>query len=163
MNIRDILTYGQNQIFEAIEDLSAVDWTTPGICGEWSAKDIVAHLASYENVLLDVLKSLLGDEDTPHLHAFTTDENFDENEVIKRRNKSWIVVLAELALAHDEVMNLIDQIPASVLYQKGMLAWYGDDYYLEDFIVYTHYTHKHKHAAQIEAYKSSKSRVREVA
>lgn len=163
MNIRDILTDGQNHVLEAIEDLSAADWETPGVCGEWSAKDIVAHLASFENVLLDVLKSLLGDEDTPHLDAFTTDENFDNNEVIKRRSKSWIVVLAELALAHDEVMNLIDQIPASVLHQKGMLAWYGDDYYLEDFIVYTHYANKRKHTAQIEAYKSLSKRVPEVA
>lgn len=162
MNIRDILTYGQNHVLEAVEDLSAADWETPGVCGEWSAKDVVAHLASFENVLLDVLKYIIGDKDTPHLQAFTSDPDFNDNEVLKRRSKSWIVVLAELALAHDEVMNLIGQLPVQVLREKGVLAWYGDDYDLEDFIVYSYYGHKREHTAQIEAYKSLKTRVREV-
>lgn len=162
MHIRDILTYGQNHILEAIENLSATDWETPGVCGEWSAKDVVAHLASFENVLLDVLKSLQGDGDTPHLHAFTADPDFNENEVIKRRNKSWIVVLAELALAHDEAMNQIDTIPEQVLRQKGVLDWYGEEYDVEDFLVYSYYGHKREHAVQIEVFQTLKTRIPEV-
>ncbi len=162
MNIRDILTYGQNHILGTIENLNATDWETPGVCGEWSAKDVVAHLASFENVLLDVLKSLSGDDDTPHLQAFITDSDYNDNEVLQRRNKSWIVVLAELALAHDEVMNLIDKIPEQVLRQKGVLAWYGEDHDVEDFVIYTYYGHKREHAAQIEVYQTLKTRIPEV-
>ena len=162
MKIRHFLTYGQNHILEAIENLSATDWETPGVCDEWSAKDVVAHLAALENVLLDVLKSMLGDDDTPQLQAFTADPDFNENEVLKRRNKSWIVVLAELALAHDEVMNLIDRIPEQVFRQKGVLARYGVDYDVEDFVVHMYYGHKREHAAQIEIFQSLKTRIREV-
>ena len=37
--------------------------------------------------------------------------------------------------------------------ENGTLPWYGAEYSLDDFIVYTYYGHKREHAAQIAAFR----------
>jgi hypothetical protein len=44
-------------------------WETPGACGVWSVKDIIAHLASYERVLVDILTTFTGGGSTPALNS----------------------------------------------------------------------------------------------
>jgi hypothetical protein len=50
-------------------------------------------------------------------------------------------------------MNILPKIPADILHRPGVLPWYGKEYDLEDFIVYTFYGHKREHCAQIAAYR----------
>jgi hypothetical protein len=61
-------------------------------------------------------------------------------------------VLAELNEAHARVMALATRIPAETYRQNGTLPWYGPEYDLDDFIVYTFYGHKREHSAQIAAF-----------
>ena len=55
MNAIDILKYGQQTVLHTIDEFPDSAWETPGACGVWSVKDIIAHLASYEQVLIDIL------------------------------------------------------------------------------------------------------------
>jgi hypothetical protein len=52
MNAADILTYRHRTVLHTIADLPAEAWEMPGACGVWSCKDIIAHVASFEHVLL---------------------------------------------------------------------------------------------------------------
>ena len=47
--------------------------------------------------------------------------------------------------------SLIGGIPETERSRPGTLPWYGDEYALDDFIVYTSYGHKREHGPQIEA------------
>jgi hypothetical protein len=58
MNAADILKYGHLTALKAIDGLPDNAWEMGGACGIWSIKDIIAHLASYELVLVDILTSL---------------------------------------------------------------------------------------------------------
>ena len=99
MNANDILKYGQGTVFQAIEGLPESAWETPGACGVWSIKDIIAHLASYEHVLVDVLSTFVGGGSTPYLSKFTDpDTNFNDSEVAARKGKSVRDVLDELTI-----------------------------------------------------------------
>jgi hypothetical protein len=53
MNAVDILKYGQLTVLRTLDGLPESAWETPGACGVWSVKEIIAHLASYEQVLVD--------------------------------------------------------------------------------------------------------------
>jgi hypothetical protein len=66
MNAVDILKYGQQTVFQTLEGFPASALDTPGACGVWSVKDIIAHLASYEEVLVDVLSTFIGKHPTPY-------------------------------------------------------------------------------------------------
>lgn len=157
MNAVDILKYGQLTVLNTFEGFPESARETPGACGVWSVKDIIAHLASYEHVLEDVLTPFVGsgtNASGPYLARFTEPGGqFNDTEVNMRKEKSMQEVLDEFNDAHANVMTLVVQIPAETLRQTGTLPWYGMDYALDDFLVYTYYGHKREHSAQIAAFR----------
>ena len=154
MNATDILKYGQGTVLQAIEGLPESAWETPGACGVWSIKDIIAHLASYEHVLVDVLSTFVGGASTPYLSKFTDPGgNFNDLEVAARKGKSVKEVLDEFNDTYAQVMSLITRIPVETFRQAGTIPWYGLEYALDDYIVYAYYGHKREHSAQIAAFR----------
>ena len=162
MNAQDILINGHKHVLDAVDGLPELDWTTPGVCGIWSVKDIIAHLASFEHVLVDVLRSLLvADSPTPTLDRFRRNSGrFNDAEVEARQGKSAAEVLAEYEQTHALAAQLLARIPREGRILSGALPWYGDTYDLDDFIVYTFYGHKREHCAQIAVFRDQ--RVREL-
>lgn len=154
MNTGDVLKYGHLTVLQAVDGLGETDWYTPGVCGVWSVKEIVAHLASFEQVLVDLFKSLLGNSDTPTLDRFRqAGVSFNDDEVTLRRDRTAGQVMAEYNRAYEEAAGLLPQVPPEVRRRNGVLPWYGPGYDLEDFIVYTFYGHKREHCAQIAVYR----------
>ena len=156
MNAIDILKYGQLTVLQAMDSFPETAWETPGACGIWSVKDIIAHLASYECVLEEVLSTCLGSphSPTPYLTRYTDpDSQFNDTEVEKRKNKSRRAVLEEFNHTHAQVMSMVGTIPSETLRQSGTLPWYGMAYTLDDFLVYAYYGHKREHSAQIAAFR----------
>lgn len=152
MNAVDILKYGQLTVLGTLQEFPDVGQETPGACGVWSVKDIIAHLASYEQVLVDVLSAFTGGGPTPYLDKFTAPGGqFNDSEVAVRQGKSMAEVLEEFNEAHGRVMELAAQISPETYRQNGTLPWYGSIYSLDDFLVYTYYGHKREHSAQIAA------------
>ena len=159
MNATDILKYGQQTVIQTINGFPEAEWETAGACGFWSVKDIIAHLASYEQVLVDVLTSFTSGGPTPALDSFIKlGRQFNDVEVNRRKEKRIRDVLAEFNDAYRQVMSLIVTIPSETLRQNGTLPWYGMEYALDDFIVYTYYGHKREHSAQIAAFRDYKEK-----
>src|SRR4029453_10088853 len=118
MNAGDILKYGQLTLLRTIDGLPDTDWATGGVCGIWSVKDIIAHLASYEQVLIEVLNTFLGSGPTPYLDQFRDPSGkFNDAQVALRQGKSSAEVLAELNGAHERVLALIAQLSSEQLRQ----------------------------------------------
>lgn len=160
MNATDILKYGQLTVLQAIDGFPETAWETAGACGIWSVKDIIAHLASYEQVLVDVLATFTSDSPTPALNTFIElGGEFNDFEVNRRKEKTIQDVLAEFNDAHARVMSLIVGIPSETLRKTGTLPWYGMDYPLDDVIVYMYYGHKREHSAQIAAFRDHLDRL----
>ena len=154
MNTKDILKYGQGTVFQTIEGFPESAWEKGGACGVWSVKDILAHLASYEEVLVDILSSFVGKHATPYLDKYIEPGGqFNDSEVEKRRARTVKEILDEFNDAHAQVMSLAAQISPEQFRQVGTLPWYGMDYSLDDVIVYMYYGHKREHSAQIAAFR----------
>jgi len=154
MNAVDILKYGQGTVFQTLEGFPESAWETPGACGVWSVKDIIAHLASYEHVLVDVLTTFVDGGPTPYLNKFTDPgSNFNDTEVAARKEKTFRVVLDEFNDTYAQVMSLVTRIPVETLRHAGTIPWYGIEYALDDYIVYAYYGHKREHSAQIAAFR----------
>lgn len=154
MNTVDILKYGQLTVLGTLKDFPEGELNTSGACGVWSVKEILAHLASYEHALVEVLSGFLEGGPTPYLEKMAAGlQQFNDKEVALRRDKTMANVLAELNEAHAQAMALAARIPAETYRQNGTLPWYGSEYDLDDFIVYTYYGHKREHSAQIAAFR----------
>lgn len=153
MSAKDVLKYGHQSLTGALNRFPASAAETAGACGVWSVKNIVEHLASYEWVLVDVFNSLLDERETPYLDRFVQQHaTFNDDEVNRRQGQSLSQSVAEYEEAHVKVMALASQISLATYRQVGVLPWYGAEYDLEDFVVYTFYGHKREHAAQIAAF-----------
>ena len=155
LNARQIMQDGHQTVLQTIDGLAGQAWHTPNVCGAWSSKDILAHLASFEEVLVEVLTSLRdSSQPTPLLNRLLADKSFNDSEVAARRDKSVEQVLADYEAAHRQAMALAEQLPDETFRRPGTLSWYGAQYALDDFIVYMFYGHKREHTAQVKLFRN---------
>lgn len=158
MNALDIARYGHMTFLGALDGCDIDDLRSPGACGIWSIKDIVAHLASYELVLVGILDEAAGTGPNADLERFRTQGSvFNDAEVASRLDHEFDDVLAELNAAHATVLARLPDFSAEYLRTPGTIPWYGEGYSVDDLIVYMFYGHKREHAAQVAAYQRSPS------
>ncbi len=156
MNVADVLFYGNRTLMNALEGLEEEDWQRPGVCGRWSVHSIMAHLASYEQWHLEILRSFQIEGPTPYMEEHEQlGGRFNDAQV--ERRSAWPVakVLEEYEQAHAAVLEQVPHIPRSVFQENGTLPWYGAEYCLEDFLVYSSYGHKREHSAQIHVFRDA--------
>lgn len=154
MNAYDVMKYGHRTTLQTVDGFPEAEWETAGVCGVWSVKQIIAHLASFEQMLIDVLNSYLDGGPTPCLDEYRTGgQAFNDNQVAQRDAMTWQQVMEEYKGAHAKAMELIGRIPEETIRRLGTLPWYGMEYALDDFIVYSFYGHKREHCAQINVFR----------
>ncbi len=156
MNAEDVIKYGHLTVLQTLDGLDADVCEVGGVCGVWSVKQIVAHLASHELVLVDVLNSLLEGAETPQLDTYMRQgAAFNDLEVERRAGRSYAEIVGEYSAAAARTQTLIARVPVAQRRQVGLLAWYGAEYDLEDAIAYSNYAHKREHCAQINVYRDT--------
>jgi hypothetical protein len=155
MNVLDVLKYGHLTVGNSLQDLAETDWDVSGVCGVWSIKDIIAHLTSYEHLLKEVLGMFLDRDEQVYLNEFQNGD-FNDGQVDQRKHLSFHDVLAENNDTHANVMQLAAKIPLEKFSLNGTIPWYGEQYCLDDLIVYTNYAHKREHVAQINVYRDTR-------
>jgi len=150
MNARDILFYGNRTLMESMERVPPAERNTPGLIGWWSAREALAHLSIFEAGLVQVLEAFLGGPE-PTLMANMDSAKNDEM-VAQKKDLNFDQVLAEYNANHARVMELVEKISPERLREVGAIPWYGPEYSLDDFLVYTFYGHKREHAARFEGF-----------
>ena len=155
MNASDILMYGHQTVLEALDGLPETEWDTAGVTGVWSVRNIIAHLASFEHFLIEVLGSFLDGDPTPYMDKMATSgpAAVNDDEVAARKDRSPGETLSEYQEAHAQTMELITRISPETLREVGTIPWYGSEYALDDLIVYMYYGHKREHCAQLDAFR----------
>lgn len=155
MHAADVLRYGDRTLRRTLKGLPAADWTTAGVCGWWSVREIVAHLASFEYILIDALAIAAGN-DAPgsYFSDWQQDaQKFNDDQVAARGGLTVDDTLAEYAAAQTRAATLLAALPPAALTLSGLLPAYGAEYDLDDFLAYTFYGHKREHAAQIAVFR----------
>ena len=150
--------YGHAWVHKHLDGLPEAEWETPDVCGYWSVKDIMAHLASYELILAEVLQSCVDPGPTPNLDEYVRlqgGDAYNAEQVTRRKTKSPEEILAEYDAAYERVNSYITRIPEGDLRQPGTIPWYGKEYSLDDLIVYMYYGHKREHCAQIAVFQDT--------
>jgi hypothetical protein len=162
MNASDILMYGDGTLMGALGGVPQSEWGVGGVCGVWSVKDILAHLTVFEHLAAEVLSQFVEGEKggpTPYIdRRVSSGASFNDDTVAEFSEKPGSEVLAEYQDAHRRVMNLIGQIPPETLRQVGTIPFYGEEYSLDDYLVYSQYGHKREHSAQINVFRDTLER-----
>jgi hypothetical protein len=156
MHANDVIKYGHSFLERALDGLDESHYEDEGVCGFWSVKDIIGHLTFFEGLLVEILNGVLDiDAPTPFMQGVM--ENgmgaMNDLEYEKRKDTPFAEVMEEYNTYRAQVADLIEQVPLETQRQAGLLAWYGSEYDLQDFLVYTFYGHKREHGAQINVLK----------
>jgi hypothetical protein len=156
MHALDVLKYGNLTVLRAIRGLPEPDWHTSGVCGYWSVRDLIAHLASFEHVLVEALAVADGGEYGPYLTEFLRNgQAFNDTQVPARSGLSVLETVAEYENVQAQTMQIAAALLPENLRVTGFLPAYGPEYDLEDFITYAFYGHKREHSAQIAVFRDS--------
>ncbi len=153
MNATELLEKSNLLVIQTVDDLPETAWDIPGACGNWSVKDIIAHLASYEHIIVDVLSIFQKEQPTPYILQFLHQlDQFNKVEVEARKYETAQHVLDEYQDAQIEATSLLMQIPDEKVQERGTMPWYGEDCCLADFINRI-YDHTREHCAQIARFR----------
>jgi hypothetical protein len=147
VNPIDVMRYGHRQVMHAVSQFDGDDWTAIAL-GVWTTKDLVGHLGAFEVRFGEVLATFVGLEPTTNLRS-ASPATFNDDQAAIRADWSVDQVLDEFRVAHDDVMKLAAQIPASTWSEVGTIPWYGPEYALDDLLVYQMYGHKREHEPQL--------------
>jgi hypothetical protein len=154
MNALEALELGHQAALDAVKDLPAAGWKKSITRESWSVKDVIAHLASHEYIMIDVIRANFFGGSVPTWSRWMQNASkFDREEVARRRGSSVADVLNEYTEAHLETINLLIRVPSAAQEWVGLLPWYGVEYAVADFpfVLGSFYGHKLAHSAQIAA------------
>ena len=152
MNTAALLDQSHMLVLQTVEDFPEDQWDTPGACGEWSVKDTIAHLTSYEHLLVDLLGALVNDTPTPYLDQFVKGQaEFNGSEVAAHQYHTAQQIIDEYNEIQLQSSDLLAKIPTEKMTQTGTILW-GKGRSIVDMVNILS-RHTTDHCAQIKAFR----------
>lgn len=155
MDALSILEYGHRDVKRVFDGLSEDEWKRVGVTTNWSPKDLLAHLTTFERMLEEAMRGVTGEGGpTPTLEAMrTSGKTFNDDQIAAWSDKPAAEVMAAYDKAHESVIAHAKALGPEKLREVGTIPWYGGSYSLDDLIVYTNYAHKREHCAQMRRWR----------
>ena len=93
-------------------DLSESQLTKPGVTGDWSVKDILAHVTTWEAEALKYLPDILAGKKPPRYSVlYGGIDAFNARMAEEKRGLSLSEVLAQLEATHRELLDQVHSAP----------------------------------------------------
>jgi Protein of unknown function (DUF1706) len=132
--------------------------TAPGVEGDWSVKDVIAHIAAYEEWTADQLRAVARGEQEPYISdaipAAARGLDVDaRNAVIfeATRTQSLAQALVQAQATFDGLVAAIEALPEDELTQPNRSGWTKAQPLLEPVAGNT-YEHYHEHIPLLQAW-----------
>ena len=148
MNPQDVLRYADRTFRRAIDALEPGDWRRV-VAGVWTPKDVVGHVSAIHLLSVSALAGFAGEEASPAAQGLADDVDFNMRQAALRAPWPVEQVLTEYAAADSELRRLAKGVDKATWRRVGTIPWYGDEYSLEDLIVYRVYGHVREHATHL--------------
>jgi uncharacterized protein (TIGR03083 family) len=111
-----------------IAPLSAEEKTQPGMLGEWSVKDVLAHLYEWQQLMLGWQEAgLRGENPKPPGRGYNWKQLPALNQEIYETHKDAPLeeIEAKLRESHRRMLALAESTPEEELFAAGCAAWMG--------------------------------------
>lgn len=157
MSATETLENSHLLVIQTLDDLPEAMWDMPGVSGDWSAKDIVAHLTSYELLLIDVLQAAQqGVQPSPYvLRWVSSQETFNTEAVEARRYHTAQQVMNEYQDAQVRVSSVLATLTPELLNRKDTMPWFRSGETSVADLIERLGKHIQQHCEQIEQFRSA--------
>ncbi len=133
---------------ESYAGLSDAQLTEPGAIGEWSVKDVLAHVAIWEQEALTHLPLIIAAGRPPRYVSYGGIDSFNAHMIEQRRGQSLAEVKKQLDETHRRLIAFIQSVPADQL---------GGETRARRRLRLDTYGHYPLHAAAIRAWRERRS------
>jgi hypothetical protein len=111
---------------KCVEGLGAEERELPGVCHEWSAKDVMAHLVEWKKMFLRWYEEGLrgGTPPTPAEDLKWTETPALNDRIFRKwKDERWEVILAEFESTYAAMLELTRSISEENLFRKQLYPW----------------------------------------
>lgn len=118
------LNGARNELLALVRSLPAESLETPGAVGDWSVKDVIGHIASWEDRLLTLAQMVLNGH-TDKIVWIGSDEAlqvWNHKQYLRKQAWTWDETIRDLALMREEVLWNIGWTAPAQLFQQHILA-----------------------------------------
>jgi hypothetical protein len=146
----------RRQLEKNLDALTPAERVAPGVVGEWSVKDLLAHLAAWEGLLLswyDAGRAGRLPAIAPVGMSRAAIAELNQQIYIQNRSRPLEAVQAEFHRSFEQVWAVLQAIPEEEMFTAGRFAWTGR-LSLADYIAGN--TCSHYHWAKIQIRKRFK-------
>ena len=122
----DDLEAARAELLSAIEGLSEQEMVCPGVIGEWSVKDTLAHIAAWDEEFRAVIHAFVTQENPVFDYTISGQQGFakwNAQQVEKRRDLSAAQILAEMEEARPELVELVQGLTEEQLSRRAVPPW----------------------------------------
>jgi hypothetical protein len=106
-------------LHEAYAGLSDAQMTEPGVTGDWSPKDILAHVTIWEEEALKYLPLIVDGESPPRYAVqYGGIDAFNALMLAKKRDLSLSQVIDQLGETHRRLVNYVESVPEEQFVQE---------------------------------------------
>ena len=156
MNKSELLTQleeGRERFLNTLEGLPQDQWIIPGVVGEWSIKDILAHLSRWEAELVKLLWQARQGQRPTTLH-FTQADVDETNQLwfIDSRTRSLERILEDFHAVRNQTLLRVEAFSDKELTDPKKYSWLASRA-LWEWIAGDSFEHEAEHAAQILEYR----------
>ena len=155
MNALKILNRGHQNLLDVIKDLPSQAWTDGFVTGSWTVRDVVDHIAIYEEMQVEAFEKFINPNALTPLHdekAQGTFLEFNAQQSEKDKDKTGSEVFKRYTDGFTKLEQIVKNFSAEQMVNPEATIWYGDKCSFDDVIAYN-FGHKKHHLAQIKLFR----------
>ena len=145
--IKAAIDAGHEQVLAMTQGVPAIELETAPAVGSWSPRDVVGHLADWENEIIDAAEHILGGP-KPRFQPIKSGQSFNTMRAALWGAEPWEAALADFERARRRAGAFIDGLTPEQLDAIGPFPW-GEVGRLRKLLADLA-EHLEEHAAQLE-------------
>jgi hypothetical protein len=136
----------------SLDGLSEEQLHTPGVVGEWTIKDVLAHIAAWQTRLISAMfkaeRGLAPDMTEPGM----TVDKLNAQWYREMKDRSFDQVWEDLDASYHQILARLENWPEKDLFEPKRFKWMKGEPF-ERYIAGDSYEHYVEHAGHIEAWR----------
>lgn len=120
------LRAARKELLETFGDFTEEDYLRPNAIGKWSCKDLLAHVAAWDEEMVRVLQTFPMPGESLYTYSISDRNNFaawNEEQVALRRNQTMSQAIAEFEGARRDLIQVIEGLTDAVLNRSRKTSW----------------------------------------
>lgn len=107
----------------ALSEVDVEQMTQPGVEGDWSVKDIVAHIVAWEQRMIGWVAAALRDEVPEVPRTWDVVHRLNEQIYLENRDRPLCDVLADLPRSYQEALRAAEDVSEDDLVDPDRFGW----------------------------------------